>query len=502
MVTKCRYVPIVAKAKNRHRFPSKDAPPSSADTPPVSDEPIVRIASEPSDDQSNQNSRLESWLKKAQDSSLTRTDSIHLANLLNGSKSWPMDKVGVHHLLAEMRAGASAMTRMVLLVRAKDTQVHSLAKLADEIIRHKQGVLVSAESLFAVSEFSQFLDIVRPFRSNNLNQLAQSHLLTHPELILPAGLKNSLGEAEKWTHVGLLLGSSSSTERIFWNNRRRNPEMTWNWEDPDARAALRSASSFLPNASIAVEQLFQAAVPDSWWDIMEKTCLKQAEPDAIEPSSLHLSKKLQSKSSFSKPVKIAAMVALVGAVGAALSTESFDFPSKTPPPQILQTPSPKSVAVTVNPSVNSVKPPPSTPPTSPAHTPQLAPWRLKEIADIQQAFPALQRLQNTLHTGTLKEAEPILKGTSSIASLRTPSYQAPLRWAMVDPPEDAAVRRAIIRVFTLTPPLSDTLPILEKAAGEGEPYRDEMKEMASIVLSARPMPLSTEHMERLRKTAN
>ena len=73
---------------------------------------------------------------------------------------------------------------------------------------------------------------------------------------------------------------------------------------------------------------------------------------------------------------------------------------------------------------------------------------------------------------------------------------------MVDPPEDPAVRRAIIRVFTLTPPLSDTLPILEKAASDGEPYSKEMKEMASIVLSARPMPLSTEQVERLRKIAN
>lgn len=502
MVTKCRYVPVMAKAKNRHRFPLKDAPPSSADAPAVLDEPTNRIASEPSDAQSSQNSRLESWLKKAQDGCLTRTDSIHLANLLIESRSWPMDKVAVDHLLAEMRAGASAMTRMVLLVWAKDAQVHSLAKLADEIIRHEQEVLASAESLFAVSELSQFLGIVRPFRSNKLNQLAQSHLLNHPELILPEGLKDSLDEAEKWTHVGLLLESSSSTERVFWNNRLRNPEMTWNWEDPDARTALRSASSFLPNAPIAVQQLFRAAVPDSWWDLMEKTCLKQAGADANELSSLHLSKKLQSKSWFSKPIKIAAMVALVGAVGAALTTESFDFRSKTPPPQILQTPSPKSVAAPVNPSFNSVKPSPSNPPPSPSHTPQLAPWRLQEIADIQQAFPALQRLQNTLHTGTLKEAEPILKGSSSIASLRTPSYQALLRWAMVDPPEDAAVRRAIIRVFTLTPPLSDTLPILEKAAGEGEPYRDEMKEMASIVLSARPMPLSTEHVERLRRIAN
>lgn len=490
----------MARAKNRHRFPSKDDPPSSADAPPVLDEPADGIASEPSDSQSNQISQLESWLKKAQDSSLTRTDSIHLANLLIESRSWPMDRIGVHHLLSEMRSGASTVTRMVLLIWAKDAQVHSLAKLADEIIRHEQDVLVSAESLFAVSELSQFLGIVRPFRSNKLNQLAQSHLLTHPELILPEGLKDSLDEAEKWTHVGLLLESSSSTERIFWNNRLRNPEMTWNWEDPDARAALRSASSFLPNAPIAVQQLFRAAVPDSWWDLMEKTCLKQAGPDAIEPSSLHLSKKLQSKSSFYKPVKIAAMVALVGAVGAALTTESFDFRSKAPPPQILQTPSPKSVSAPPPPLVNSVKPSPSSPP--PSHTPQLAPWRLKEIADIQQAFPALQRLQNTLHKGTIKEAEPILKGSSSIASLRTPSYQALLRWAMVDPPEDAAVRRAIIRVFTLTPPLSDTLPILEKAAGEGEPYRDEMKEMASIVLSARPMPLSTEHVERLRKIAN
>jgi hypothetical protein len=278
--------------------------------------------------------------------------------------------------------------------------------------------------------------------------------------------------------------------------------MTWNWEDPDARTALRSASSFLPHDPIAVQHLVHAAVPDSWWDLMEKTCLKQAGPDANEPSSLHLSKKLPSKSSFSKPIKIAAMVALVGAVGAALTTESFNFRSKSPPPQILQTPSPKSAAAPVTPSFNSVKPSPSTPPPSPSRSPQLAPWRLQDIADIQQAFPALQRLQNTLHTGTLKVAEPNLKGSSSIASLRTPSYQALLRRAMVDPPENAAVRRAIIRVFTLTPPLSDTLPILEKAAGEGEPYRDEMKEMASIVLSARPMPLSTEHVERLRRIAN
>ena len=462
------------------------------------------MISKPADDQFGPNSQLESWLKKAEDGSLTLGDSSHLANLLIESKSWPTDKIGVQHLLAEMRAGASAITRMVLLVWAKDAQVHSLAKLADEIIRYEQTVLVSAESLFAVSELSQYLGIVRPFRSNKLNQLAQSHLLTHPDWVLPDGLKDSLDEAEKWTHVGLLLESSSSTERVFWNNRLRNPEMTWNWEDPDARTALRSASNFLPNAPKAVQQLYREAVPESWWDLMEKTCLMQAGSNGNEPASLHLSEKLEKKSSSFKLITIAAMVALVGALGAALTSANFGFQSKTPPPLLLQTTSSNAVAAPVTSSVNPVKPSlsPSTPPPSPPQSSQLAPWRLREIADIQQAFPALQRLQHTLHTGTIKEAEPILKGSSSIASLRTPSYKALLRWAMVDPPEDPAVRRAIIRVFTLTPPLSDTLPILEKAASDGEPYSKEMKEMASIVLSARPMPLSTEQVERLRKIAN
>lgn len=457
------------------------------------------MVSESDDDQFGPNSLLESWLKKAENGNLALGDSSHLADLLKESKTWPTDRVGVYHLLAEMRSGAIDMTRLMLLVWAKDAQVHSLAKLADEIIRHEQSVIVSAESLFAVSELSQFLGIVRPFRSNKLNQLALSHLQNQPNAVLPDGLKDSLNEAEKWTHVGLLLESSSSTERVFWNNRLRNPEMTWNWEDPDARAALRSASNFLPNAPKTVQQLYRAAVPESWWDLMEKTCLMQAGPNGNETGSLHLSEKIEKKPSSFKRIKIAAMVALVGALGAALTTATFSIQPKTPPPLLLQTTSSNKVAAPVTSSVDPVKAPPSTPPPQSS---QLAQWRLQEIADIQQAFPALQRLHRTLHTGTIKEAEPILKGSSSIASLRTPSYKALLRWAMLDPPEDPAVRRAIIRVFTLTPPLSDTLPILEKAASEGEPYSNEMKEMASIVLSARPMPLSTEQVDRLRKIAN
>jgi hypothetical protein len=213
---------------------------------------------------------------------------------------------------------------------------------------------------------------------------------------------------------------------------------------------------------------------------MEKTSLKQAGSNGNEPASLHLSKRLEKKSSTIKLIKIAAIIALGGALGTASAYANFGFQFKTPPPLPLHTNSSNAVAAPVTSSSDSVKPSSSPPPPSPPQSSHLASWRLRQIASIQQAFPAIQRLQHTLHTGTIKEAEPILKGSSSIAGLRTPSYQALLCWAMVDPPKDPAVRRAIIRVFTLTPTLSETLPILENAVSDGEPYGNKMKEVASI----------------------
>jgi hypothetical protein len=101
----------------------------------------------------------------------------------------------------------------------------------------------------------------------------------------------------------------------------------------------------------------------------------------------------------------------------------------------------------------------------------------------------------------LQEAGPILRGSSSIASLHSPGYKALLHWAMIDPPADPEVRRAVIRLFSLSPPFSKVLSVLEKSAREGEPYHNEFKEMAGILLTAGHGTTSSEHVERLRRIA-
>src|SRR5690606_18817558 len=108
-------------------------------------------------------------------------------------------------------------------------------------------------------------------------------------------------------------------------------------------------------------------------------------------------------------------------------------------------------------------------------------------------------LHRSLRTGNLTQVEGILRGGSSIAKMGSPSYRALMKWAMLDPPNDAEVRRAVIRLFSLTLPTREAFDLMEKLAVPGEPYCAEIRQMAGLMLSAGAGTLTERERTQLRR---
>lgn len=419
------------------------------------------------------------------------TPSNHQPSVLSGLDDVRATADIIEYILSEIQTGANDASLRIVISWAKEGQVHRLAKLADELLRQPDSFKPSAKALDLMVELAYFLGIVRPTRARKLLEWVEQNGAWQS-----AKLKIHQEEALKWTQAGLLLEPCGMVERVLWNNRLRNPQMDWNWETLDARMALEHLQNALPGAPEAVLDLFKTTVPGCWWDLFERACLQEKFPafEIKAPSS-------PPKSLLARWAQgaRAVMPLLVGMlVGAALTIGGMavnlvdlrQWESQLP---ISSTSLTKGVPVTTA---------RAQPPRALAVLPNEAiSWREQEIATIEAEFPALGRLHHVLATGTLKEAGPILRGSSSIASLHSPSYKALLHWAIIDPPADPEVRRAVIRLFALTPPFSKVLSVLEKASREGEPYHNEFKEMAEILLTAGHGTTTAEHVERLRKIA-
>ena len=432
-------------------------------------------------------------LKRAKDKRQETTATKHLTPALSGMEDGTAEADTIEHVLTEIKSGAGELSLRIVGAWAREGQVHRLAKLADELLRQAESSTPSAKALDLMVEVAYFLGMVRPARASRLLEAVQT-----TDQWQSAKLESQLAEAQKWTQAGLLLEPCGMLERVLWNNRLRNPEMDWNWETPDARMALERLQNVLPGAPEAVLDLYRTAVPECWWDLFERTCLNE-ERSATRKAALPAPK--TSTSRWKRGLRAAVLLVMGAALGGALTVcgialrlvDLKPLESLQPQAEALA-----QIASTVSQSLPRTEAAPKAAPPAPA--PVLS-WRDQEKAAIQAEFPALERLHRTLATGTLKEATPILRGSSSIASLNSPGYRALLRWAMVEPPADAEVRRAVIRLFALTPPFSKVLPVLEKAAREGEPYHDEMKEMAGILLTAGQGASNADQVERLRLIA-
>ena len=270
----------------------------------------------------------------------------------------------------------------------------------------------------------------------------------------------------------------------------------------EARLALAHLAQVLPTDDPAVTELFQGVVPGCWWDLWQTRQSEEVANSASEKSVLKPT---------AAPRRWTVVVALVLGVvlgagaaglgvavsrglGAAELLRRVEFggassvssaPANSP---ALGTPIAlaSEVATEVKAPLEAAKP-------------EALDWRQTRLARIRSEFPALERLHKTLAQGSMREAGGILKGSSSLAGMGSASYQALLEWAMLELPQDAEVRRAVIRYYLMSNPLKDTLPLLEQLAGPGEPHRGEIREMASILLTLNERVLSPEERSRLEQ---
>lgn len=442
---------------------------------------------------------LETWIQKATSQKLQAGESAKmLAEKGSEDPNWPT-QIPLSALIAEWSLGEASVSDRLVAAWIESSDIHRLAKLADQLVAFAESNSPANSVLKLMTITAALLGIMRPQRARRLLQQVQLHHADVPDLC------ELLAEAERWTLAGLLLTETEPNHRVFWNNRLRNPNVDWNWETNESRDALRVLSPDVATAPHSVRSLFQAVIPNFWWELFADQKQPPLAPAESQPAS-------------NQPVTTGAVGSLVvgsligGVVGTVitffwftglipqlLSQSGVQLPipslaplSKMPEPASLAAPRPSATARPLGAAI-------PVPSSELSAAPGLSSWRVQEIEAIRQDFPAIERLHLTLRNGTLDQALPILRGSSSIAETHTPSYQALLKWAVLDPPTQPDVRRAVIRLFGLTLPTQQSFNLMERLAAPSEPHAAEFKQMASIMLTAGGATLAETEIRQLSR---
>ncbi len=458
---------------------------------------------------------LSEWLSKAAIGKLEKEDTLKLSESFWVAARANVGKVLPEDLEREWRLGQTGRSERAMAIWIADSDIHQLAKLAHQMIAFAQEEIPSLNVLRLMAITAGLLGILRPVRAQNLLNLIMPHRERH------AALLDWVSQAEPWAQAGLLLMEPEMKHRVLWNVRLRHPKLEWSWETPEAREALSDLPQAVSQAPPAVRALFQATVPNFWWDIFMERDLKSAnrlgenQPglwwDLLMQQEPKLAAQLQESvdapGAATSGSRLLLAIATGGLIGAVLTFAWLEgVPPYLQPLRVsavmagaqAQEPVPKKPAENTSPRRATQSAMPGPPPTA---SEGLAAWRQERIEGIRKEFPALERLHLVLRSGTLAQADSILRGGSSIATAGSASYQALLKWTVLAPPADAEVRRAVIRLFCLTLPTRESFDLMELLAAAGEQHAEEFRQMASLMLSAGAGSLAEKEQLQLTRIA-
>lgn len=420
---------------------------------------------------------------------------------------WLASLVQPAHLLAELRQACSVLTRFMVAQWMRQGETARLAELGDALVG-AQPPVTSQESGQMLALLAGLLGLLCPGKAPAWLEAARRRLKDSEDEAL-------LNEARQWVAVGQLLAPLPVEDRQFWNRHLREPRANVDWNLPQSREALRRVAPLLPaeHAGLAV---LQAAVPACWWDL-----LRRPEPAPAAPLPPPAAGGLRA---FALGV-LTGLAAMTLAAGWLLSRpvpvreivrEVVPAPV---PPAAAAAPAAKSVAVAVpqsaarstgKPELQVAKPQPATsqPTSAPVLQPQAAPaparapqavaavlrpappgtdperlrLRREEAARMAAAHPGAERLHRLVRAASLREAEPHLQGRSTVATYGSPTHQALLRWLLLDPPEDPAVRRLAAKLAVRLLPVAELCRCLELSLYRGSPNETEARDCASLLL--------------------
>ena len=131
-------------------------------------------------------------------------------------------------------------------------------------------------------------------------------------------------------------------------------------------------------------------------------------------------------------------------------------------------------------------------------------WRLQQIASFTSSHPAMKPWIVKAQTGNWQECEQLVSGRHSTAYPTQEDYSLYLKWLILDPPQDADMRRAVPRLYVRMSTVPDLLDLCDHLAYPGSPYAGDVTTMAQIALDIHTVlikPSEHEHLQKLAGTA-
>ncbi len=391
-------------------------------------------------------------------------------------------------LVIEMGSGQVNVTCMVASRWAARGETHRLSRLADAMVASHAcknacavEVMLALAATLAVTRFSraeQLYNAALPLASEE-----------HQE---------ALTDARRWLAAGRVVCSALQEERDFWDLRLRKPKATWPWQSKAEREALDHLSERL-TSDIEGADLFQAVLPENWWDmamkfaqLQEKLAIATKKLEAVRVEMGAAPKVIPEP--FPVPGRVIREIPshpragpfarfilgwICGCVAMALTVLAL-------PPEF------------VNRVLGTVR----TPAVSPSQptSAEMEEWRnetlQKKAAEMKQFEP-----QHALaKTSGWRENEQVLSGHSKELPYDSQQYMNLLVWLHLDPPKDEEVRMRVCKLL-LDRVKGSAISLWEMLVYPGSANAEDIKNAARSALTDAAFQWNDEEKKRLSAIA-